>query len=288
MLKLPLALLLSLPLAAAPAPSPATPSLVAADYGFADAVAKTGIRAGFMGVLRPDCQYFIPRPVNGLEFFRTQLELGAQMTWAPVVAESSQAGDLGYTSGPFAWRPGKDAQDAAFGWNVTLWQREGNGPWKARLEIGIPTPDPIDITPAPALPRPAATTLVPTGSALGNPADLIAMDKAFGIEAAKASKPGTMDYTKVYAAHVDENVRFYRKGHFPLEGVKRMTQAMDAGTVSWEPKEGFVSASGDLGCTRGMLKHDGAHESHYVRMWKKVGSSWKLTLDLELELPAAK
>ena len=292
MLKLPLALLLSLPLAAAPAaaPNPALNGLLAADYGFAELTAAKGIRTGFMSTLRNDSLYFIPRPVNGIEYFRTQLELGALLSWAPVVAEVSQAGDLGYTSAPFAWRPAKDAQDASWGWNVTLWQRDGGGPWKARLAIGIPTPDPTEnVAPTPK-PRPAAAALAPVAGTLGNAAELLDLDRAFSKEAASASKQGSKDFTVAYKAHVDENVRFYRKMHFPVEGAKRLNVALDPGGVSWEPTEGFLAASGDLGCTRGILHHDGEEKttSNYVRMWKKVAGVWKLTLDLELELPAAK
>ena len=292
MLKLPLALLLSLPLVAAPAPNPALAGLVAADYGFADLVAAKGTRAGFMATLRNDSLYFIPKAVNGIEYFRTQLELGALLQWAPVVAEVSQAGDLGYTSGPFSWRPAKETQDASyFGWNVTLWQREAGGAWKARLGIGIPTPDPSENAAITPLPRPAAAALAPVAGTLGNAAELLDLDRAFSKEAASASKVGSKDFTVAYKAHVDENVRFYRKMHFPVEGSKRLNVALDPGGVSWEPTEGFMAASGDLGCTRGTLTHvtDGEKTtSNYVRMWKKVAGVWKLTLDLELELPAAK
>ena len=292
MLTLPLILLLSSPLAAAPAPSPALNSLVSADYSFADTVNAKSIRDGFMATLRKDSVVFIPRPVNGLDYYRTQLETGAQLHWSSVVADAAQSGDLGYTSGPFTFRRAKGESDSAFGWFVTLWQREGNGPWQPRLDIGIPTPDPSDNPQPAALPRPAAAALAPVAGPLGNPAELLDLDRAFAKEAEAASRPGTKDYTAAYKAHVDDNVRFYRRMHFPVEGSKRLTVALDPGPVTWEPQEGFVAASGDLGCTRGILRHtqqDGTQTTcSYVRMWRKTGPAWKLTLDLELDLPQTK
>jgi hypothetical protein len=90
---------------------------------------------------------------------------------------------------------------------------------------------------------------------------------------------------------VDEKVRFYRKGRFPVEGSKSLAVALDPYPVTWEPAEGLIAGSGDLGFTRGTLvrTEPGAKiTANYVRVWKKVGPAWKLVLDLELALPAVK
>ena len=288
MLMMPLALLLSSPLAALPAPNPAQPSLVAAEYAFAEKASAQGIRTAFMEYLRPDSLVFIPKAVNGHDYYRTQLEIGAKLDWSPVVAEVSLAGDLGFTSSPFTWRAGKDEPIGAFGWSVTLWQREGSNPWKARLDIGIPTPDPSD-NPAPVLlPKPQGAALLPVFPGQGNPAELAAVDAAFAKEAGDAKG---MDIVAVYKKYVTSDVRFYRKGHFPVEGDKSLNRALDAGKVTWSNEATFVAASNDLACTHGKLFHDDGTAkttSNFVRMWKKVGGTWKIALDLELELPVKK
>jgi ketosteroid isomerase-like protein len=282
MLHLPLVLLLSAP-AALP---PATVSLVAAEYAFADLTAQKGIRAGNLSVLRNDSVVFIPRPVNGLAYYKTQLESGALLSWFPTVAEVAASEDLGYTTGPWTYKAGKDAPEAAWGWSLTLWQREGDGPWKVRLGVGTPNPDPSERpNPPVALPRVAATPLAKLASSLGNPAELIELDKTFAKEAFK-------DSTVAYKARVDEKVRLYRQGRFPVEGAKALSVALDPGTVTWQPSEGFVSAAGDLGYTRGTLQHKEGKEPEkaysYVRVWKKVGGAWKVVLDLEQALPVKK
>jgi ketosteroid isomerase-like protein len=288
MIMLPLALLISSNLAQVPAPTPAALSLVAAEYAFADKTEKEGLRSGFMSALRPDSFVFIPRAVNGQTYYNTMLEMGELLTWYPAVAEASQAGDLGYTTGPYTYRAAKDAPVGAQGWFVCLWQRDGGGPWKVRIDIGIPTPDPGE-RPMPApLPR-AAATLGPVAAAPGSAAELMEMDRTFSKEAAKSPTAAAT----AYQTRLEANVRFYRKGRFPQLGPKTLSAALDADAVSWEPSEGWVAASGDLGCTRGTLQHkdkDGKPTStcNYVRMWKKQGAAWKLALDLELALPAAK
>ena len=285
MLHLPLILILSNPAALPPATTPALSSLVAAEYAFADQTEKQGIRAGFMANLRPDSTVFIPRLVNGVTYYKTQLESGALLTWYPHVAEVAQSEDLGYCTGPWVYKTSKEADAMTVnGWFVTLWQREGNGPWKVRLDIGTPNPDPGERPVPAALPRPAAATLGPVAGQPGNANELLDLDRAFGAEAAK-------NVQTAYKARVDDKVRFYRKGRFPVEGAKAMGAALDPGTVSWQPVEGFVAAGGDLGWTRGTLQHqekDGDTSCNYVRVWKKQGAAWKLVLDLELALPAKK
>jgi ketosteroid isomerase-like protein len=280
MILAPLALLLSSTLAASPVSSPAVSSLVAAEYAFADQVEKEGIRKGFLGALRDDGVVFLPRAVNGPSYYKTKLEMGALLKAYPSLAEVSQGGDLGYCTGPWEFQNAKNAPVSAQGWFVTLWQRDGQGPWKVRLDIGTATPNP-EGRPVPApLPRSSASPL-PPGAPLGNGAELLDLDRAF-------SKDASRNAAAAYSARIDPAVRFYRKGRFPVEGAKALVLALDPGTVSWEPTEAFVSASGDLGCTRGTLRHhhpDGETTSQYVRMWKKQGTAWKLALDLELALP---
>jgi len=284
MVLLPFAFILASNLALPAVPSAALPSLVAAEYAFADQTEKEGIRSGFLAALRDDSLVFIPRAVNGMAYYKTQLEMGSKLSWYPTVAEVSTGGDFGYSTGPWAFRTAKDGPVAVNGWFVSLWQRDGNGPWKVRLDIGIPTPDPEGRPVPTALPRAAAALAPVTGGQPTAGAELMDLDRAFAKDAAK-------NPTAAYQARVDEKVRFYRKGRFPVEGSKSLAVALDPYPVTWEPAEGLIAGSGDLGYTRGTLvrTEPGAKiTSNYVRVWKKQGPAWKLVLDLELALPAAK
>jgi len=277
---LPLTFALAAALAAPPAPvqSPTEASLVASEYAFADQAAKDGSRAAYLKVLRKDSLYYLPRPVNGFDYWKTQLEWDASLTWFPIRAEASSAGDLGYVTGPWTYRTSKDAPEAIYGWYVSLWERDGDTPWQVRLDIGISTPDPSEMTP----PVPLARTNAPLQAAPtvhpGPSPELLEADRAFGKEAAK-------DINAAYKTRIDAGVRFYRKGRFPLEGAASLQRYLDPYPVDFAPTEALVSGSNDLAMTRGtMTRKDpaGTTTSNYIHIWKKVAAAWKLAVEVEV------
>ena len=264
--------------AVAQPPAPAAGSLVAAEYAFADQSEKDGTRAAYLGALHPDGMVFIPRPVNGIAYYKTHLEFGAALQWFPTRIEASAAGDLGYSTGPFTFRTAKDAPVSVFGWFVSIWERDGAAPWKVRLDIGITTPDPSDL-PAPApLPRSTASLTATAAGKVGTSPELLALDRTFSDDATK--NIGT-----AYKARVDAGVRLYRKGRFPLEGAAALDRYLDQYPVNFQPETSLVSGSGDLGMTRGLMNRldpAGKQTSYYVHIWKKAAGAWKLAVEVEL------
>jgi len=264
--------------AVAEPPAPATPSLIAAEYAFADQSEKDGTRAAFLAALHPDGMVFIPRPVNGVAYYKTQLEFGSSLQWFPTRVEASAAGDLGYSTGPFTFRTAKDAPVGVFGWFVSIWERDGASPWKVRLDIGITTPDPTHQPPPTPLPRSTAA-LMPTATAkVAASPELLALDRTFSDEATK-------NIGNAYKARIDAGVRFYRKGRFPLEGAAALDRYLDQYPVNFQPEESMVSGSGDLGFTRGLMNRmdpAGKQTSHYLHIWKKAAGNWKLAVEVEV------
>jgi ketosteroid isomerase-like protein len=266
--------------AAAPALTPASASLAAAEFAFNDKAAKDGSRASFLANFHQDGVYYIPRPVKGVDYWKTQLEFDTLLQWFPIRVETSSAGDLGYTTGPWTYKLSKDATEEVYGWYVSLWQRDGEGPWKVRLDIGINTPDPKDLPAQTPLPRVAAALPpAPTVHPASSP-ELVALDKAFGEDASKAN-----NITTAYKNRIDPSVRFYRKGRFPLEGASMLQRYLDPWAVDFQPSESIISGSNDLGLTRGTMTRkepSGATTSNYIHIWKKAAGSWKLALEVEV------
>ncbi len=64
------------------------------------------------------------------------------ISWAPVVAEASQSGDMGYTTGMYEIRRvGDDATPKVRrGSYVTIWTKQPDGSWKVALDMGAPIP----------------------------------------------------------------------------------------------------------------------------------------------------
>lgn len=283
---LPLSLLLATAVAQAQQPlTPAAAGLVSSEYAFAAKAATDGTRAAFLANLHPTGMYYIPRPVNGVAYFKTQLEFDTLLAWYPIKAEASASGDLGYTTGPWTFRLNKNdktSEPSAYGWYISMWGREAGGPWKVLLDIGISTPDPKDL---PVQPTPLADPKAAAPASTGSPrpgTELEALEATFSSAAAS-------NITKAYTAYVDDNTRLYHAGRFPLEGSKNLQRYLDPWPVSFKVDGSVISSSGDLGMTRGVLtrtENPGKADAktitaQYVHIWRKVGGSWKLAVEVE-------
>ena len=66
------------------------------------------------------------------------------LTWAPVGADISSSGDLGYTYGTFEFRSmGKDGKLVVeHGKYTSIWKKQRDGSWKVVLDMGNAGPDP--------------------------------------------------------------------------------------------------------------------------------------------------
>lgn len=64
-----------------------------------------------------------------------------QLTWEPLRAEVSRAGDLGYTVGRYtSSRVGSLGQSIrSSGMYVSIWRRQADGSWKVEMDLGTPT-----------------------------------------------------------------------------------------------------------------------------------------------------
>jgi ketosteroid isomerase-like protein len=108
-------------------------------------------------------------------------------------------------------------------------------------------------------------------------------DRAFSrLSEEKGMKNAFLDY-------IDSNGVLLRPNHLPLLGadaVDYLIQQNDSAfTLKWEPKNGVVAQSGELGYTYGLyvLKpsdKDTLIYGNYVSIWKKQkDGSWKYVLD---------
>ena len=92
-----------------------------------------------------------------------------------------------------------------------------------------------------------------------------------------------------FLEYLDSNGVLLRPGHLPIAGadaVDFLIRQNDSDfTMSWEPKNGFIARSGELGYTYGIYAlrpsaKDTVIYGTYVSIWKKEkGGSWKYVLD---------
>jgi ketosteroid isomerase-like protein len=284
------------PAAAAPKPAaPATPaidrqaaldSLVAAEKAFAQTAAEKGTREAFLTFLADDSVVFNPDPMNGKEVWRARPAGPGLLSWYPVHSEVSLAGDLGFNTGPFDFRPKAGEKPVAFGQFATIWKRQADGPWKALLDLGTSTPEPASAaTPAISLTGPARVeeSTIPKLEPEAARAALLDADRAL---AAAVQEKGAV---AAYEGVLTDDALLLRVSRQPVlgKGAIRTALAENTAPVTWEPLGGGVARSGDLGYTYGFVKrHEDGPESpwintsNYLRVWRKgADGAWKIAFD---------
>ena len=97
--------------------------LVETEKTFSKTATEKGTKSAFLEFLADDGVIFHPNRVNGKESWKNRPDSPSVLTWTPEFAEISANGVIGYTTGPWEFRPdGKNSLPTAFGHFVTIWQ----------------------------------------------------------------------------------------------------------------------------------------------------------------------
>jgi ketosteroid isomerase-like protein len=256
-------------------------ALVQMERDFAKAAATQGTRDAFLEFIADDGILFQPGPVNGKKFWTERQPRKGLLSWEPAFADVSRAGDLGYTTGPWEFRPnGPDDQPVAFGQYFTIWKKQSDGSWKFVLDRGVSTEKPSAATKTIQFPLNDEES---TANAKSNVAQgrtlLLKLEGEFSAESMKKG-PGA------FASYLAEDARLLRANVEPAVGKNAAMTVVSArqGTLSWLAAAADISASGDLGYTYGTFdfKSGGTLVEHgsYVRVWKKRDGKWKVVIDV--------
>ena len=250
-------------------------SLVAAERAFAKMSVAVSMRDAFLANLADDGLVFRPGPVNGKELWRDRPASAAVLSWEPGYAEVAEGGDIGFTTGPWEFRPDRDSEAVAFGHYVSVWRRAGNGPWKVVADIGIDHARVAD-TPALAWTTRKASPVRRT--------DLNAFLRTKDEEFAQAA---ALDAASAYRADGATDLRLYRAGSLPVIGLEAACDL--AGTVSvtdMKPTKVDCGGNGEFGYTIGSVGTPVS--AWYLRIWRLEGVEWKIVLDVLSPVPPQK
>jgi len=263
-------------------------SLVEAERGFAKTSVEKGTREAFLANLADDSVIFHPHPINGKKWWSEQEARPGVLSWRPSFAFVSRAGDMGYTTGPWEYRP-KSLEDkpVAYGFFVTIWKRHADGIWKAFLDLGTQNDEPQ--TPAPDItyPRdyPASKNSKSKVDVEAEHAALLKTENDFLKQMTVKSGIDS------FLSYMADDVRFYRTKALPIVG-KEATRAAFAAkpeALTWQNTSGGVSISGDLGYTYGTYEMKSSVETesgNYLRVWRKqANGKWRVVLDLLNPIP---
>jgi ketosteroid isomerase-like protein len=260
--------------------------VVEAEHAFAVTSAAKGMKEAFLSFAAPEGVIFRRAPVNAIEAWtQTNPAPTGLLTWWPVYADVSSAGDLGYTTGPYEFREKPDDREpSAAGHFFTVWQKQPDGTWKFVLDFGIRHAAPASAETA--LQYPAALRKNPGGAKADTAA---ARNSLAAAEQSLADESASKGAAPALLAHADETLRLYRQNSFPVVGREAVRSALEGktGVVTWKQSKTFVANSGDLGYAYGTYElrskpadEKPAEQGNYVRMWKRRGGAWRVVLDV--------
>jgi|SRR5215831_3231741 len=257
-------------------------ALVEMEQAFARAAATKGTRDAFLEFLSDDGIIFQPGPMNGKKVWSAREPRQGLLSWEPIFADVSRAGDLGYTTGPWEFRPnGPDDKPVAFGHYFTIWKKQTDGAWKAVLDRGVSSDKAFDGNRVLQFPlHDEDVTYDAKANLPAARASLLQMEETFSaLSAAKGM-------SAAFAAYLADNARLLRQNTAPAVGKANALVVLSAaaGTLTWKAAMSDVAGSADLGYTYGAfdLKRGDTLIEHgsYVRVWKKQDKAWRVVFDV--------
>lgn len=127
--------------------SAAKESMMEADRQFSALSAAEGVGTAFSAYMTDNATTFVDKmhPISG----RVELEKrysnakGVTLVWNPTHAEISSSGDFGYTRGRWdrTFKNADGTAGKAYGYYITVWQKQPDKSWKWIFDTGITGPD---------------------------------------------------------------------------------------------------------------------------------------------------
>jgi ketosteroid isomerase-like protein len=255
-------------------------SLVEAERAFARLSGKVGQVPAFLAYFADDVVTFQPAPSAGKQRLRAAAEKltlpsPRLLDWEPWFADVSEAGDLGFTTGPSLLTEIATGKTLYSGWYFSVWKHDDNG-WRVAVDVGVGAPA-VDAL------RPKAVT---TGSGpepagrRGTRDDLMALERDLSATAAAKG------LASAYASRLGPTSRVHRDGMPPLVGEPAISAFLDgqAKPRGWRVVGAAVSASGDLAYAYGEYDTGGAGDrpqpSGFLHVWKRGPRGWLLAADI--------
>jgi ketosteroid isomerase-like protein len=263
-------------------------SLVNTERAFSRTAAERGTRDAFLAFLADDGIVFAPGPTNGKKTWEARSKRPGLLSWEPIYADISAAGDMGYDTGPWEFRPAAaDDKPIAFGQFMTVWKKQSDGTFKFALDLGISNPQP---TSAPTL---QFSNVKSKAAKNASDADIEPGRKdILNIEREFSKASADKGASKAYLAYMADDARLLHEGKFPIIGKQAArTELEKAGKMTWQPEKSDVARSVDLGYTYGtyeLKSTDGKADEngYYVHVWKRQpDGKWKVVMEVLNPLP---
>lgn len=264
--------------------------VVEAERAFAQQSIDEGMKPAFLAHAAPE-GVIVNRGglVNAIETWsqRNPAPTGL-LTWWPIYADVSRAGDMGWTTGPFEFREKPtDEKPADTGHFFTVWRKQPDGVWKWVLDLGTRHPAPATTETVLTYPAALRKNFRPAGPWPVNVET--ARQSLAEAERTLSDASASVGFRTALLAHADDTLRLYRQGTYPVVGKAAVARAIKVlgELITWEPLKTDVAASGDLGYAYGSyaIQPKGSErpsdKGYYARVWKRdPGGPWRIVFNV--------
>jgi len=213
------------------------------------------------------------KPVPGISLYKDRKPNNSLLFWWPVFVGASADGKMGFSTGPWEFSVKRDSLPVAQGYYATVWQKDAEGHWKMKVDLGIQFPESEKSNP----PLKASPAGFPTSNIAFPFARLMDLDKGYN-ELLKTSSYIKERFTSDGHMLRSDHKPFVNPGEFGSldEKSKSFSYSQVSGGIAGDPCDMFY--------TYGTVKTTGADgkisDAKYLRVWKIENNSWKIVLDV--------
>jgi ketosteroid isomerase-like protein len=264
--------------------STAIAALAESERAFAKTGVEKGVRDSFIEYFAPDGINFTPHPTNTREAL-SKRPIGrppVTLNWNPIYSDISQAGDLGFNTGPYTVIDDKTQKLIRTGFFFSLWKKQPDGTWKVVVDCGIQTPEAVPFNTPLQAAMPSAYK-AKAGNLESERESLLKTDRDFLAQAENAG------VKKAYENTLSNEARLYRDEHLPIIGKAAIEKFLGDKMMSMKgaPIKADIAASADFGYTYGSYElREAGTKGYYVRTWKRnAEGKWQIVLDVVTILP---
>jgi ketosteroid isomerase-like protein len=264
-------------------------SLLSADSALARATSTQGIVRGFITGFADSAIYEQtgePIIIGRANILATLTRLfsapGYSLTWAPLFADVSAAGDVGYTYG--AARQTNPTSDTVLGPGekpllyIAFWRREGNA-WRVEAFMTSVSKDtPTAPTGPYATPTRDTSPAYPSAGAPADRASVLQADRAFADLSVRTGQDSSFTtYADTFGVQTGRDFVYGRAAIRGFYAGRTVDQVL-----RWSPTFADVSASNDLAFTAGPYVFTGKKTFHggYLSIWRRQpDGGWRYVQD---------
>lgn len=257
---------------------PELEQLVMSERAFAARAQQVNARRAFAEFFAPDAVLFTPFAAPAFPGLTEGPDWGVNIQWRPVAAAISAAGDMGYTTGPSEYRRSAGEAPVGHGHYTSVWQRQADGRFLVRVDIGIEHPQPTREADWSGADESAATVVIPPAAH---------RERALNELRALDARLGAMgERLQALVDILPDDARLHYSGLLPRVGRSAVLEALrtTTGSFDWQPEGAEIAASADFGYVYGRGRFhapDGTSgDLAYLNIWQRRDTAWRLLVQV--------